>query len=96
MAKKSKKLSFRQRLRAEADTRLTVLQQRMESAAIEVSKDEAISPFDLMRLCCTGMTKTMRARMITQLADAKEAELEQIFNNQQDLDLEEKGDPDGD
>jgi hypothetical protein len=97
MAKKvkAKKLSFRQRLRAQSAERLEKIEATMRGAAIRVCEesDTKINPYHVMRLMTGGMTKTLREQLITELANETEDELEAIYNKQIGLDL---GDDNGD
>lgn len=88
MAKKTKakKISFRQRLRNQCAERLDVMAEAVRIAARDVVKPHSeINPHDVMRLICTGQTKTLREDLITQLANETEAELEAIYNKQMNL-----------
>ena len=89
MAKKTKakKISFRQRLRNQSAGRLDDI---LQAVAIVIdaqllSAATSISPKDVMRLLCTGQTKTLREDLITQLANETQDELEAIFNKQMNL-----------
>jgi len=97
MAKKNKapKLSFRQRLRNDAATQLGEIKRKFEEVteAELVAADTGLNKYDIFRLLSGGMTKTLEERLITELANEKEAALEHIYNNQQGLDL---GDDNGD
>ncbi len=88
MAKKTKakKISFRQRLRNQCAERLDVMAEAVRIAAQEVVEPYSqINPLHIMRLICTGQTKTLREDLITQLANETEAELEKIYNKQMNL-----------
>jgi hypothetical protein len=88
MAKKTKakKISFRQRLRNQCAERLDVMAAAVQIAACDVvAPHSQINPHDVMRLLCTGQTKTLREDLITQLANETEAELEAIYNRQMNL-----------
>jgi len=97
MAKKTKKakpMSFRQRLRVQSADRLDIMEEAVRIAVRDVvAPHSAVNPHDIMRLLCTGQTKTLREDLITQLANETEAELEAIYNKQMNLLPE---DPDGD
>ena len=92
MTKKTtaRKMTFRQRLRAEAEERLDNIRSLMTIAAMRACEEANtdINPHDVMRLVSGTQTKSLRTRLITELANEKEAELEKIYNNQQDLGLE--------
>lgn len=89
MAKKtkSKKLSFRQRLRNDAAEELDKLKRSFEEAAETelIAASTGISKYDIFRLLSGGQTKTLEERLITELANEKEAALEHIYNSQMDL-----------
>jgi len=88
MAKKTKakKISFRQRLRNQSADRLDVMAEAVRIAVRDVvAPHSQINPHDVMRLLCTGQTKTLREDLITQLANETEAELESIYNRQMEL-----------
>lgn len=83
---KAKKISFRQRLRNQCADRLDVMAEAVRIATRDVVKPHSqINPHDVMRLICTGQTKTLREDLITQLANETEAELEAIYNKQMNL-----------
>lgn len=86
---KAKGFTFRQRLRADAEQTLISL---INTAVILVTDDckavgTEINPADVMRAACTSQNKSLRYRLITELANEKVAELERIYNNQQELPL---------
>jgi hypothetical protein len=99
MAKKSKKptdapaMSFRQRLRKNADLKLTIMLTELGRAAQEVVDETSVSEIDLMKLASGTQTSTLREGLVTQLSNDKELELEAIYNTQQGLEL---GDGDAD
>ena len=94
MAKKAKKknLSFRQRLRNDAAEELYALKLKFEEAAESelIAANTGVSKYDIFRLLSGGQTKTLEERLITELANEKEAALENIYNRQMDLIPEEK------
>lgn len=89
MAKKAKakRLSFRQRLRNDAAEQLGEIKRKFEEVteAELIAADTGISKYDIFRLLSGGMTKTLEEKLITELANEKEAALEQIYNSQMDL-----------
>ena len=97
MAKKTKKakaMSFRQRLRAQSEERLAVMEEAVRCAVRNVvAPHSQIDPLDVMRMICTGQTKSLQYRLITELSNETEAELEKLYNKQMNLIPE---DPDGD
>jgi len=82
-----KKMTLRQQLRAQAEEKLKGLREQMNEAAVRVVDGVDIKPSDLMRLCLGGQTKTVHEHLITELANQAEAELLNLWNNQQALDL---------
>jgi hypothetical protein len=93
MTKKNvvKKMTLRQHLRRQAEEKLEHVQ-KLVLAGVDRALEEAnveVNPHDVMRLCLGGQTKTVREQLITDLANSAEAELLKIWNNQQDLPLEE-------
>lgn len=86
---KAKKVTFRQRLREKAALKLDLLEDAAVAALGEICKENqaGIKCLDLARLICGGQ-KTLRKRLITELANKIEDELEQIYNRQMDLPME--------
>jgi len=87
MAKK-KAMTLRQRLRADAEKKLEVLELAMRVAGKGVCEehDTGVDPALLMQLASQpDHTKTLRNQLITQLANEKEAALEKLYNNQMDM-----------
>jgi hypothetical protein len=84
---KAKPQSFRQRLRAEAYSRLEKILDDADNAIMGsvASNGTEISRFDVMRLLSAGQTKTLRDTLVTELANEKEAELEALYNKQMNL-----------
>lgn len=82
--KKVKAMTLRQRLRAKAQEKLESLQEDVIDAVGSAcdSHNTKINPYDMMRLISGGMTKTLRERLITELANETEAELEALYNKQ--------------
>jgi len=91
MAKKKakKKVSFRQRLRAESQERLEKIAVDVSEAALAAvrSHNTEINPLLVMQLLCSQQTKTLRENLITELSNEKELELEAIYNTQLGLDM---------
>lgn len=87
MAKKSKakiRPTFRQRLRIEAEERLDNMIVLMSTAGMRVCEeaDTGIDQHDLMRLTCNRQTKSLRSKLVSELANEKEAAIENLYNNQ--------------
>lgn len=95
MSKKAKKMTFRQRLRAQSEDRLKEMVKTVQILVVESVKPVSeINPYDVMRLACGKQTKSLRNRLIGELANEHEAELEKIYNKQQDLSFGTKEDDD--
>ena len=88
---KVKVTSFRQRLRDSAENRLQQMESTVRILVTEALKSEGteVNPYDVMRLACGSQTKTLRTRLVTELANETERELERLYyNNQQQLPLD--------
>lgn len=87
---KTKKMSLRQRLRQRAEGRLDALQGLVNAAMIRVGEeaDTDINLYDVLRMMVGTQTKTIREKLITELANEEERRLEALYNSQQALDLE--------
>ena len=58
---KAKAMTFRQRLRAQADERLTKIEETIKILVVESIKPVSeINPYDVMRLISSGQAKTLR------------------------------------
>lgn len=87
--KNDRKLTLRQRLRADAEKKLDRILKDLELAADRVL-DQAgtgLATWDLLHLAGSKQNKSLRAHMVTQLANEAEAAIERIYNNQQELSL---------
>jgi hypothetical protein len=82
-----KKLTLRQRLRNDAEAQLDKLVAQAGDAVDQILAGTSLTAWDLMHLASSNQNKSLRAHMVTQLANEKEAELERLYNKQQDLDL---------
>lgn len=87
---KAKAMTFRQRLRAQSGDRLKKIESAMYGAAVRVCEEAEteINPADVMRLMTGGQTKTLRDRLIGEIANETEKELEALYNKQIDLGLQ--------
>lgn len=88
--KKARKTTFRQRIRDQADTRLNRLLATAHNALkVAIGDDNAPISIELLaRILSSSDTKTLRTRVITDMADQYEKELEALYNKQQEkLDL---------
>lgn len=92
---KSKPMTLRQRLRADAEKKLGELEVAAKDAVYAVlnARKTRMLAGDLMHLISVRQNKTLRESLITELSNEKEAELEELYNKQQGLDL---GDENGD
>lgn len=92
--KKARKTTFRSRIRQQATTRLDRLLSDAHNAIEGVIKDTnaPVTVETLARILSSSDTKTIRVRVITDMADQYEAELEALYNKQQEkLDLGDAG-----
>lgn len=85
---KAKKETLRQQMRAQAEIELDLIATRVIKAVCEVAPD--IAPLDIMKLCSSNQTTTLRAKLVGEIANRAEAELLELWNDQQNLDLEKK------
>lgn len=91
---KKKKLTFRQRLRLQSETKLADLKSKARDAIIQVLIDNNanLAADDLMRAMSTSQNKTLDEHLVTHLANQCEDELEALYNKQIELIPEEKTD----
>ena len=87
MPKNQKKMTLRQRLRADADNKLVNLLERSREAVEKVLEGTPLMATDIMHLASSTQNKTLRNHMVSALANQAEDELERLYNNQQKLDL---------
>lgn len=82
--KKPKALTFRQRLRLKSQEKLESIQRDVNDAVVAAvdSNNTKLHPRLVMQLCVGGQTKTLREKLITELANETEAELEALYNKQ--------------
>ena len=93
MSKKSangKGLTLRQRLRADAEKQLDRIVDQADAAVGELLRDTPLITADVMHLSSSKQTKSLRSHMVSALANAKERELERLYNNQIDMLQEDK------
>ena len=89
MAKKSKKLTLRQRLRADAEKKLDGMVEQACERVAGVTEGTSVDFFRLMQLASQPQhSKTLKHDLVTALANDAEDELERIYNDQQKLALE--------
>jgi hypothetical protein len=95
MPKKNEpRLTLRQRLRADAEKKLDQILKDLDQAAARVL-DQAgtdIATWDLLHIAGSKQNKSLRAHLVTKLANEAEAELERLYNNQQKLALGDNND----
>lgn len=92
--KKARKTTFRQRIRDQANTRLERLLSAAYNALDGVINDEnAPTSVELIsRILSSKETKSLRVRLVTDMADQYERELEALHDKQQTkLDLGDAG-----
>lgn len=92
----AKKTTLRQRLRHDANEKLLEIG-KTAFAGVERALEEHdtdISATELMRFLSGTQVSTLQEKLITDLANEAEAELEEIYNRQQGLDLGDKNDSD--
>ena len=84
-------MSLRQRLRVQAEDQLNgLIEQTREVVGELVNKTPSLSVIDdMLKLAAGGRTESLRIKTITALTNYKEKELEDFFNKQQDLLIEE-------
>lgn len=80
----AKRMTLRQRLRADAEEQLHYLKQGVVDACKKVvGQTSEINALDVMRLCCTEHTKSLEHRVITELANEKEDRLQRFYEEQE-------------
>ncbi|KPK72262.1 MAG: hypothetical protein AMJ84_04555 [Acidithiobacillales bacterium SM23_46] len=85
MATKKKQVTLRQRLRQDAEKYLENLIERTAEAIQPIAKDSGLKVEDLAKLVTSGDHKTLAHDCVTTLTNAKERELERLYNSQMDL-----------
>ena len=88
--KKAKKMTLRQQLRVQAAAKLNYIKGDVSDAIDMICKREQIEWTDLMKACGPGISKTAEHNLITQLANKAEVELVKLWNDQQELPLDEE------
>ena len=86
-------LTLRQRMRIDAEKRLDKLlaavEKKVESA---IAAENAQVPLrDIMRVLSSQESKTLRVKLVTQITDQMERELEQLYNQQLGLPIGDDG-----
>lgn len=89
---KGNEMTLRQQLRQQAEAKLEQVR-ILVVVAVDRAMQEAgvdLDGYDVMRMCVGSHTKTVKAKLITELANSAEAALIKMWNDQQSLGLEEK------
>ncbi len=73
-----KKPSLRSRLRNDAAEQLSALVVAGTRALAKIGNSVSVNAADLAKMIGSKQTDTLRAKLVTQLADRKEADLEKI------------------
>lgn len=91
MPKKERTLTLRQRLRLDAEKKLDRILHDLELAADQIldRAKTGLVTWDLLHLAGSKQNKSLRAHMVTKLANEAELELERLYNNQAEMNLEE-------
>ena len=85
-SKPAKPLTLRQKLRLDAEETLDTLNFKGLQYLERLIKDTGIrSPRTLARLIAGGQTGTLRGQCITEIANRKESQLLEMYNQQQEL-----------
>jgi hypothetical protein len=87
---KPKRLSLRQELRKVAETKLPAVKLQAAEAIDKIAREYGVDWKDLVKAISDGTSKTANHNLVTQLANKAEADLIEIWNDQQKLDLGEK------
>jgi hypothetical protein len=82
---KAKALTFRQRLRVGATSRLEIHRNELVDQAAKIAGKLGVKTQDLLKYAAGGQIKTTEAALVTAIANAQEAELEALYNKQMDL-----------
>lgn len=94
MAKaKAKELTLRQQMRQSSESELEKILDHASNALVDSVREhsnDALDHGDIAKLLSGGQTKTLRDKLVGQLAKAAEKDLVLLWNNQQKLDLESK------
>jgi NAD-dependent SIR2 family protein deacetylase len=93
MAKKNKpQPTLRQRLLADAEGKLNQMIEDASQKVSTITEGTSVDFYSLMKVASTKHSDTLRRKLIVSLANDKERELEELYNNQQNLALESKDD----
>ncbi len=85
--KKAKRVTLRQRMRKQAEGEINAFESLVVTG-VERALEEAgvdLDPYDVMRLFGNSQTKYLREKAVISLANQYEAELEALYNRQQEL-----------
>ncbi len=83
-------MSLRKRLRDQAATELNIIVGSLQEFAAKIGNSRGLNHLDVLRIAAGGRTDSIIAKVITDMANYKEAELEKIYNEQLVLELEEQ------
>lgn len=84
---KDKKMTLRQRLRVNAEASLDAIVAVMVTAGERAMQEceTELDPLDIMHLMSAKQNKTLRDKLVTQLANEAEQALEDLYNRQEEL-----------
>lgn len=82
---KGKRMTLRQRMRADAEKQLHGLIEQAVEALQPIAAKSGLGVADLAKLITPGDHKTLEHTCTTQLANLRERELERIYNDQMGL-----------
>lgn len=83
--KLTRKLTLRQRLRADAETRLDKIISDSQDEVNKLLEGTGLACWDVMLLATGRKNNTLRSHLVSKLANEAEEELERIYNAQQSL-----------
>jgi len=83
--KKAKKLTFRQRLRVGAASRLQIHRNELVDQAAKIAGKLGVKTQDLLKYAAGGQIKSIEEDLTRAIANVQEMELEALYNKQMDL-----------
>ena len=84
MNKKTRKQTLRSRIRDDAAIQLDGLIKAADKALTKIAHPVGIGVIELAKMIGSSQTDSLQKTLISKLADKKEAELEKIYNEQQE------------
>jgi hypothetical protein len=78
-------MTFRQRLRAGATSRLEIHRNELIEQAARIAGELGVKTTDLLKYAGGGQIKSVEDHLVTIIANVQEAELEAIYNKQMNL-----------